>query len=294
MCVPSCLRYTKKMVQKDYYRILGVNETSGADEIKKSYRSLAFQHHPDRTAGCEEMMKAVNEAYAVLSNPAKRAEYDSLRQRYGPSATDYFRRHHSEQDIFRGSDINQVFEEISKAFGLSSPQDVFSRGGFYGQNYRTFEFKSGGGAGKGFFFFGQLGGTHQEGLKMPSSRTQQAAGIKQRIASKIVRKILTQFQKALAKKFGIKLPEHGRDLHDHLRITLKQAEAGGKIRYRHTKQGDPRDLDVMIPQRIRDGQKIRLKGLGEPGKHGGETGSLYLKVKVRKTFPELVKSLIRK
>jgi len=63
-----------------------VGEIAGADEIKKAYRNLAFRYHPDRNAGSEEMMKTINEAYAVLSNPDKKNEYDSLRQQYGPSA----------------------------------------------------------------------------------------------------------------------------------------------------------------------------------------------------------------
>jgi len=78
------------------------------------------------------MMKTINEAYAVLSNPDKKNEYDSLRQQYGPSARDQFRQHYTDQDIFRDSDISQVFEEFSKIFGFSSPQDIFSRNGFYG------------------------------------------------------------------------------------------------------------------------------------------------------------------
>jgi curved DNA-binding protein CbpA len=282
------------MEQKDYYKVLGMNETSGAEEIKKAYRNLAFQYHPDRNAGKEEMMKAINEAYAVLSNPVKKQEYDSLRQRYGPSATDQFRQHYSDQDIFRGSDINQIFEELSKAFGLSSPRDIFSRNGFYGQSYRTFEFKAPGGTGRGFFFSGPMRGAWQESLKMPPYQTRQAAGIRQRIASSIVQKILSLFQKSLAKRLGIELPEHGRDLHDVLRITREQAAAGGKIQYLYTKQGDPRDLLVTVPQGIKDGQKIKLKGLGEAGKNGGESGGLYLKVKIRTPLDERVRALVKK
>jgi curved DNA-binding protein CbpA len=282
------------MEQKDYYKVLEVTETSSADEIKKSYRNLAFQYHPDRNAGKEEMMKAINEAYAVLSNPVKREEYDSLRQRYGPSATDHFRQYHTDQDIFRGSDINQIFEELSKAFGLSSTQDVFSRSGFYGQSYRTFEFKAPGGTGKGFFFSGPLGGAWQEGLKMPPYQARQAAGIKQRIASRVAQKILTAFQKSMAKRLGIVLPEHGRDLHDVLRITTKQATAGGKVEYRYAKQGDPRDLLVTVPQGIKESQQIKLKGLGEAGKNGGETGSLYLKVRIHRPFTEIIRAAVKK
>jgi DnaJ-class molecular chaperone len=281
------------MEHKDYYRVLEVTETAGADEIKKSYRSLAFQYHPDRNAGTEDMMKTINEAYAVLSNPAKRQEYDSLRQMYGPSAADQFRRHHTEQDIFRGSDINQIFEELSKAFGFRGPQDLFSRNDFYGQSYRSFEFRVPGGTGRGFFFSSSMGGSRPEGLNMPPFQMPQAAA-GQSISSKIGMKIITSFQKSLAKRLGIALPENGCDLQDVLRITREEAAAGGKLPYLYAKQGNPRELLITVPQGIQDGQNIKLKGLGEAGKNGGESGDLYLSVKILSPFAEAVRTFFRK
>ena len=282
------------MEQRDYYKVLGVGEIAGADEIKKAYRNLAFRYHPDRNAGSEEMMKTINEAYAVLSNPGKKIEYDSLRQQYGPSARDQFRQHYTDQDIFRDSDISQVFEEFSKIFGFSSPQDIFSRNGFYGPNYRTYEFKSPGGAGKGFFFYRPMRDAYQEGLKMPPDQTRQVAGIGQRMTSSIGLKILALFQKMLAKRLGIELPERGRDLHDVVRITREEASAGGKINYLYTKQDNPRNLLITLPQGIRDSQTIKLKALGEAGKNGGDSGDLYLKVKISRQFAEIIREFIRK
>ena len=282
------------MEQRDYYKVLGVGEIAGADEIKKAYRNLAFRYHPDRNAGSEEMMKTINEAYAVLSNPGKKIEYDSLRQQYGPSARDQFRQHYTDQDIFRDSDISQVFEEFSKIFGFSSPQDIFSRNGFYGPNYRTYEFKSPGGAGKGFFFYRPMRDAYQEGLKMPPDQTRQVAGIGQRMTASIGLKILALFQKMLAKRLGIELPERGRDLHDVVRITREEASAGGKINYLYTKQDNPRNLLITLPQGIRDSQPIKLKALGEAGKNGGDSGDLYLKVKISRQFAEIIREFIRK
>jgi len=72
---------------KDYYKIIGVAEDASADEIKKAYRKLARKHHPDLNtdAGAEAKFKELGEAYEVLKDPAKRAEYDQLRA-YGASA----------------------------------------------------------------------------------------------------------------------------------------------------------------------------------------------------------------
>ena len=66
---------------KNYYEVLGISKTATADEIKKAYRNLAFKYHPDRNSGdkaAEEKFKEINEAYDVLSDEKKRADYDSF------------------------------------------------------------------------------------------------------------------------------------------------------------------------------------------------------------------------
>lgn len=68
---------------QDHYSILGLNESANADEIKKAYRKLAMQYHPDKNPGdssAEERFKQINEAYAVLGDQAKKAEYDQIRR----------------------------------------------------------------------------------------------------------------------------------------------------------------------------------------------------------------------
>ena len=85
-------------------------------------------------------MKRINEAYAALSHPAKRREYDALRERFGPSAhSRFFRTSHTEQDIFSGSDINAVFEELARSFGFRGFEEIFRD--VYGQSSQGFEFK---------------------------------------------------------------------------------------------------------------------------------------------------------
>ncbi len=162
MCAKRNTPDELKRMDKDYYKVLGVSESATAEEIKKTYRKLAFRYHPDKNPGSEEMMKEINEAYAVLSDQKKREAYDSYRQRYGPSARDRFRQSYAEQDIFRDSDIYQIFEELSRAFGFSRPEDIFSRSNFYGNQYQTFEFKGPGFFGKGTFFFRPMPTGHQE------------------------------------------------------------------------------------------------------------------------------------
>src|SRR3989338_4182629 len=65
------------MAKKDYYDILGLSNDASDDDIKKAYRKLAHQHHPDKSGGEEAKFKEVNEAYQVLSNKEKRKQYDA-------------------------------------------------------------------------------------------------------------------------------------------------------------------------------------------------------------------------
>jgi curved DNA-binding protein CbpA len=220
-------------------------------------------------------MKEINEAYAVLSNSEKRQEYDRLRQSFGAFARDRFRQTHTDEDIFRNSDINQIFEELSRIFGFSRPEDIFSRDTFYGRNYREFKFKGPGVSGGGFFFFGPMGNVY---------RSDKGPAEKNSLASKLMIKGLGMFQKMAAKRLGIVLPEKGRDLTDSLAVTPEEASSGGKVRYTLDRPGKSREILITVPPRIREGQKIKLRDLGEEGKHGGEAGDLFLKVRIRRPF----------
>jgi len=65
-------------MDKDYYRVLGVSKNASADEIKRAYRKLAHQYHPDKGGGDSEKFKEINEAYQVLSDTQKRTQYDQF------------------------------------------------------------------------------------------------------------------------------------------------------------------------------------------------------------------------
>ncbi len=281
------------MNNKDYYKTLGISEDATAEEIKKTYRKLAFQYHPDRNPGNEEMMKEINEAYAVLSDPRKRREYDSYRQSYGSFARDRFRQAYTEQDIFRDSDISHIFEELSKVFGFSGPEDIFSRNTFYGTQYRTFEFRGPGFSGS-FFFFGPMSKVYQDMMKESLAQRGEAPAYRHSLFSRILLKGLEAFQRHVAKKYGLELPERGRDIQDKITIPPEVALAGGKVQYHYMKPGNSRDLMIKIPPGIKEGQRVKLRGMGRDGSHGGEPGDLYLKVKIRTSFLKKVKEFIRK
>jgi len=282
------------MEQKDYYKILGINQDASFEEIKKTYRKLAFQYHPDRNPGKEESMKEINEAYAVLSNERKRREYDSYRQSYGFFARDKFRQTYTDQDIFKDSDINQVFAELSRIFGFNKPEDIFSRSTFYGNQFRDFQFKGPGFTGKGFFFFGSMPKTYQDILRASRYQTGKAPAYRPSIFSKIFLKGMKVLQNHIAKTYGFQLPERGKDIEDEITIPSDVASAGGKVRYHYANPDNPRDLMIKIPMGIKEGQKIKLKGMGKDGRHGGESGDLYLRVKVHTPWLKKIKDLFRK
>lgn len=280
------------MEQKDYYKILGISEDASFDEIKKTYRKLAFQYHPDKNPGNEELMKELNEAYAVLSDEKKRREYDFYRKNFGFNARDKFRQTYSEQDIFKGSDINQIFAEFSKVFGFNRPEDIFSRSNFYGEQFRTFEFKGPGFTGKGFFFFGNISRPHQNISKDYQYQAENTIN-KPSFFLKILVKGIEAMQKNIAKKYGFELPEKGKDVEDEITISPEIAKTGGKVKYFYSNPGNSREIMIKIPPGIKEGQKIKLKGMGKSGNQGAESGDLYLKVKYRVPLFKKIKKIFK-
>ncbi|MCI5193182.1 MAG: J domain-containing protein [Candidatus Electrothrix sp. AU1_5] len=131
----------------EYYKILGIDKTASAAEIKKAYRKLALKYHPDKNPDnkeAEAKFKQISEAYAVLSDEQKRQQYDT----YGSAG---FQQRYSQEDIFRGFDINDILGQ----FG-------FGGGGRGGRT--SFRFNGqGGGGGNPFDFFNQAGSGTQGG-----------------------------------------------------------------------------------------------------------------------------------
>ncbi|MCM8795224.1 MAG: molecular chaperone DnaJ [Candidatus Omnitrophica bacterium] len=115
--------------KRDYYEILGVKKNATLEEIKKAYREMALRYHPDRVPSeqkkeAEEKFKEISEAYAVLSDPQKRALYDQ----YGHSGID---QRYTYEDIFKGTDFSSIFEDLADfGFGGSLFEDIFGDLGF--------------------------------------------------------------------------------------------------------------------------------------------------------------------
>lgn len=225
------------MAKKDYYEILGVKRDASEEEIKKAYRKLALKYHPDRNPGnkqAEERFKEINEAYAVLSDKEKRRQYDQ----FGPAG---FSQRFSQEDIFRGFDISDLFKDLGFSTG-----DVFSRifgGGTRGTKIRFGGFED---------LFGQRGAQSYDfgdiftgGYERPETMGQK-----------------------------------GQDLEYELNLSFHEAALGGEKKIKISKGDRLEEITVKIPAGIESGKKLRLAGKGMPGFGGAPPGDLYLKVNV--------------
>ena len=227
------------MAKRDYYEVLGVKKTATEEEIKKAYRKLAMKLHPDRNPGnkqAEERFKEINEAYAVLSDKAKRQQYDQ----FGPSG---FSQRYSQEDIFRGFDISDLFKDL----GFST-NDVFGRifggGGRGGARVRYGNLDD---------LFGQRGGPAYDYGDMYSGGAPQNEG---------------------------PMAERGQDVHSELNLSFMEAALGGEKKVRFSKGGRVEEVMVKIPPGIESGKKLRLTGKGMEGAGRRPPGDLYLKVNV--------------
>jgi molecular chaperone DnaJ len=116
--------------KRDYYEVLGVKKNDSKEDIKKAFRKLAFQYHPDRNKepDAEEKFKEISEAYAVLSDEQKRRQYDM----FGHSGISG---RYSQEDIFRGANFQDIFREFG--FGFDSIFETLFGGRMGGFSFRT-------------------------------------------------------------------------------------------------------------------------------------------------------------
>jgi molecular chaperone DnaJ len=256
--------------KRDYYEVLGVPRDADADAIKKAYRKLAIQLHPDRNkeAGAEERFKEVSEAYAVLSDPQKRARYDQL----GHAGID---QQYTSEDLFRGADFGDLFrgsgleDLFAQMFGFGGRSAGPSRGRDL-QTAHTLSLEEAFAGTEARIEYWRLegcgrckGAGAEPGSAVDTCPTCRGAGQVARIAQ-------TMFGTMRQVSPCPDCRGEGR------RITTPCRECGGSGHERHK-----RTVTVTVPAGIEAGQVLRVAGQGEVGGRGGPYGDLYVEVRVR-------------
>lgn len=280
---------SKDWLEKDFYAVLGVTKGASPDEIKKAYRRLARELHPDHNPGnkdAEERFKAVSEAYDVLSDERKRREYDEMRSLFGAGA---FRRSARDQ---HGSPFD--LNDFMAGAGAGAPPPGAEQ--------------FGGGAG-----FNDLFGTIFGGGPRPGGRRgpQRGRDVEAEVALEFTDAVHGATLPITLRAPGVCDSCHGNgaragtqprqcpNCHGSGLVSSNQGAFSFTEPCREC-QGvgtvvdekcpecrgtggvtKTRTLNVRIPAGVADGQKIRLAGRGEPGERGGPAGDLHLLVKVR-------------
>ncbi len=269
---------------KDYYKILGVSRDASQKEIKKAYRRLAHKHHPDKDGGDSDKFKKINEAYQVLSDEKKRAQYDKFGQ------------------VFSGQGGQRA--------GYQNAQ----RGGFDfgGMNWQQ---AAGGGGGWSDIFediFNQFGGRTQRRKRQTyvhGSDIELAHTINLEDAFNGVQKTLKYktfvnckkcnglgYNKGAGFKKCSKCQGQG-EIREKKQTFFGQVsqiktcpECRGKGKIPKDKcsacngQGrvkGNREVNIDIKPGIKSGQVIKVKGAGEAGERGGKTGDLYVVINIK-------------
>ena len=276
---------------KDYYQILGVARDATADEIKKAFRKLARKYHPDisKEANAEQRMKEVNEAYAVLSDPEKRAAYDQLGRGYQPG-----------QDFHPPPDWDAGFEFSSRGFSQQEAMDfsdffaeLFGRmgGGRGGFRARSGPFQA-----RGEDHHAKVlldledtfqGATRQVSLRVPKTDAQGRPILDTRTLTVKIPKGVREGQiirlagqgspgTGGASAGDLLLEVHfrphprfrvtGRDLHLILPVAPWEAALGAVIPV----EMPDGSLKVRIPAGTQSGHSLRVRGKGIPGSPPGD------------------------
>ncbi len=249
------------MAKRDYYEVLGVGRDAGADDIKKAYRKLAMQHHPDRNPGdkqAEQNFKEAAEAYEVLKDDEKRAAY----QRYGHAAFEQGGPGPGGFDFNFTSSFADVFDDLFGEF-------MGQRGGGGGGSARgadlrynleiTLEDAFNGKRAKvrapTMVVCGECGGSGAEGASRPvACSTCGGAG-----------KVRTQQGFFTIERTCPACQGAGRVIGD----PCKNCRGQGRVQREKT-------LSVNIPAGVEDGTRIRLAGEGEAGLRAASPGDLYI------------------
>jgi molecular chaperone DnaJ len=271
----------REWVGKDFYRELGVSSDATSDEIKKAYRKLAKENHPDANGGnttAEKKFKSVSEAYGVLSDPGKRKEYDEAKRLFGSGGAGGFG---FPSGGTGGFDVGDMFGGGAQQGGLGGLGDIL--GGLFNRR---------GGAGA-TASRPQRGADVETDVRIDFVEAVKGATLPLRLSSPATCStcggngakpgtvphtcptcggsgLLSRSQGAFA------FSEPCRDCRGRGSIIDEVCPecAGEGISTR------TRTLTVRIPPGVSDDQRIRLAGQGEPGRGGAHAGDLYVRVHV--------------
>ncbi|HEX6577516.1 MAG TPA: molecular chaperone DnaJ [Jiangellaceae bacterium] len=269
---------TKDWLEKDYYKILGVPKDADAATVKKAYRTLARDLHPDRNASdkaAETRFKEVSEAYSVLSNPERRKEYDEARSLFGSGF-----RVPTGGGGSGGSfnfDLGDLFGGTSDTPGGGGIGDVF--GGLFGQRSRSTQARRGADVESEVTIgFREAVDGVTVPLRMTSASACTACAGTGARAGTVPRVCPTcsgtGHTSTNAGRFSLSEPCRdckGRGLIVDDPCPVCHGSGRGTT---------SRVMQVRIPAGVRDRQRIRLKGKGAPGERGGPAGDLYVIVHV--------------
>ncbi|MEZ4864950.1 MAG: J domain-containing protein [Caldilineaceae bacterium] len=230
------------MDYKDYYSILGVSRSADEKELRRAFRKLARQHHPDvnpNNPEAEQRFKEINEAYTVLSDPEKRQLYD----RFGAQWEEYQRA--------QAAGINP--EEFARRGQAAGPGGARA----YTRTMTPEEFAE---------IFGSTGGF---GGFQGGRRAANEEGF-----SDFFETLFGGGQRA---RTGRERVRRGRDIEATVQLTLEEAFHGAT---RLLQRENGQRLEAQIPRGVRTGSRIRLGGEGETGSNSATAGDLYLNVEV--------------
>jgi molecular chaperone DnaJ len=272
---------TKDWIEKDYYKILGVPKDADAADIKKAYRNLARDLHPDRNSSdkaAETRFKEVSEAYSVLSNPSRRKEYDEARSLFGSG----FRVPSGAGGPSGGSfnfDLGDLFggSGTTTTAGGGGIGDMF--GGLFGSRSRTTQARRGADVESevSIGFAEAVDGVTVPLRMTSSSACTSCAGTGARAGTvPRVCPACTGTGHTSTNAGGFSLSEPCRECKGRgLVVDDPCPVCHGSGRGTTSKV-----MHVRIPGGVNDGQRIRLKGKGAPGERGGPAGDLYVRVHV--------------
>lgn len=260
------------MAKKDYYDILGLNKGASDDEIKKAFRKLALQYHPDRNPGnkeAEEKFKEINEAYQVLSDPQKRAQYDQ----FGTAD-------------FNGGGFDASGFDFSDLGGFGDIFDSFFGGGGFGSS-STGRKRNGPKKGNDLEYtisltfneavFGvekDINITRNERCETCSG-TGAKPGTSPRTCDKCggTGQIKVQRNTPLGSFVSMSTCDRCGGTGTIMSNPCTACGGTGKVR----KQ---RKIKVNIPAGVDNGNVLPLRGQGEAGSSGGPSGDLYINIRV--------------